>query len=343
METAYKLKNIRAKLSKNKIFYHLLFWVMFISYYGLMDIANGIKHNINWLGYSLGMTVFYTVSLFIMPYFFEKKRYLVCIFGLLLLFIFYNLSMLLILYFQTDFSNFFLYINTDTNDLLKNTVKNLKNFNIYTSYGTIFWIFGFIKRQYQEKEQIENENYAIEKNFLNGQINQHFLYNMLNLFYVKASNYSDYLANNILTFSELLRYSLKDDNRELVLIDDEIEVVRKMLALLDSQVEKIIISRLSVENLPNNFRIPSNMLIHIYQKLLTNTNTIVTDFVVFISYSNERLQIKVNYVYKIHEKSLDFTLLKERLNLIYDSNYLFKETQMDNKFELIISLPHINL
>lgn len=316
---------------------------MFISYYGLMDIANGIKHNINWLGYSLGVTVFYIVSLFIMPCFFEKKRYLVCVFAVLLLFISYNLSMLLILYFQTDFSNFFLYINTKVNDLPKNTVKNLRNFNIYTSYGTIFWVYGFIKRQYQEKERIENENYAIEKNFLNGQINQHFLYNMLNLFYVKANKYSDYLANNILTFSELLRYSLKDDNREFVLIDNEIEVVRKMIILLDSQVERIIIDRLKVENVPNNFRIPSNMLVHIYQKLLTNNNTIATDFIMFISYSNERLQIKVNYTYKIHEKSLDFTLLKERLNLIYDSNYLLKETQMDNKFELVISLPNVNL
>jgi two-component system, LytTR family, sensor kinase len=323
METTYEIENIKANSSNKKVFYHVLFWVIFINYYGLIDNAFAIKYNINWLGYLLGVGLFYTVSLWIMPRFYEKKYYLLCFFAFLLLFSLYNLLMLLILYGQTDNTSFWSFINSKANDLTRNIIKNLYNFITYSSYGIVFWIFGFIKKKYKEKERTENESYAIEKDFLNGQINQHFLYNMLNLFYVKANRYSEHLANDILTFSELLRYSLKDDNKELVAIEKEIEVVKKMIHLFNSRLEKNIIARFEADNLPNNCRIPSNMLVLIYQNLFINADIIENNFLVTIM-------------------RIDFSLLRERLYSIYQSDFTFKEAHSEKHFELLISLPQHN-
>jgi LytS/YehU family sensor histidine kinase len=165
---------------------------------------------------------------------------------------------------------------------------------------------------------------------------------MLNLFYVKANQYSEHLAYDILTFSELLRYSLKDDNKEFVAIEDEIEVVKKMLHLFNNRLDSHTTGRLDIGDIPSDFKIPSSMLVLIYQSLLTNADKVKIDFHVFINYADEKLQIKVNYTSKLSNKKISFTILKERLNFIYNTNYFFHETQSDSHSELIIVLPHRN-
>lgn len=341
MKATYEIENSPAKISKNKIFYHVLFWGIFINYYGLLDNAFAIKYNINWLGYTFGVALFYVVSLWVMPQFYEKKRYINCAFAFLLLYFIYNLLMQLVLYAQTEGENFWTFIRPDTDNLLRSIIKNLYNFITYSTYGIIFWLFDYIKKQYKEKERIENENYTIEKDFLNSQINQHFLYNMLNLFYVNAYQYSENLAYDILAFSELLRYSLKDDNKELVPIENEIEVVKKMLHLFNNQLNTNMIGRLEVGDIPNDFNVPSNMLILIYQSLLTTPDKV--DFYVTLSHANERLQIQINYIAQTHGKAVNFSVLKERLSSIYHTGYLFKETRSDKNFELSIEIPHISM
>lgn len=335
MKATYEIENSIVKISKNKIFYHVLFWGIFINYYGLIDNAFAIKYNINWVGYIFGVLLFYVVSLWIMPQFYEKKSYLTCSFVFLLLYFIYNLLMQLVLYAQIEGKSFWSFIHPDSNDLLRNIIKNLFNFITYCTYGIIFWVFDYIKKQYKEKERIENENYTIEKDFLNSQINQHFLYNMLNLFYVKAYQYSENLAYDILAFSELLRYSLKDDNKELVPIENEIEVIKKILHLFNNQLNTNMMGKLEIGDIPNDFSVPSNILVLMYQSLLTHSDKV--DFHVIINYTNERLQIKVNY-----DKVLNFSVLKERLNHIYYTDYVFKETELDKHFELLIELSSRN-
>lgn len=344
METGYEFENNGIKILKNKALYHVLFWVLFINYYGLIDNAFAINYNINWLGYTLGVGLFYVVSLWIMPQYFERKQYFLLLISLFVIFFIYNLLMLLILFAQTEDINFRVFLSSESNNITRRVIKNLYNFITYSSYGVIFWIFGFIKKQYSEKERIENENYTIEKDFLNSQINQHFLYNMLNLFYVKANRFSEYLAADILTFSELLRYSLKDENDDksaMVLIEDEIEVVKKMIHLFDSRIEDSIIGKFEVNAMPSNFKIPANMLVLIYQKLLTSIASIEKFSGMIIDYSGEKLQIKVAYEAKNYDERVDFSLLKERLNMIYHTNYFFSATYQDKYFELIIILPQV--
>lgn len=335
MEIAYKLKDIRAKLSKNKIFYHFLFWIVFILYSGLIDIAFNSDSNINWFGYSLGISLFYTVNLFIMPQFFEKKRYLSGIFALLTLFTIYCLLMLIILHFQTNSSDFASYFNTDKEELYFSIFNSLNNFITYMSYGTIFWVFGFIKRQYADKTRIENESYAVEKDFLNRQINQHFLYNMLNLFYVKANNYSESLANDILSFSELLRYSLKDNDKEWVLLVDEVEEVKRMTHLYDNKID-FFKSSFKIRNLPTQLRIPSNMLLLVYKILLINNNFIENDFMVSMNYIDEKITLKISCTYKSNDFKIDFSILKDRLVFILKDETNLKEVQIGKRFELTI-------
>lgn len=335
METAYKLKNLKVILSKNKAFYHFLFWILFILYSGLIDIAFNTDFNINWFGYSLGIALFYTVSLFIMPQFFEKKHYLSGLFALLTLFTIYCLLMLITLHFQTDSSDFASYFNTDKEKLYISIFSSLNNFITYTSYGIIFWFFGFIKRQYADKTRIENESYVVEKSFLNSQINQHFLYNMLNLFYVKANNYSESLANDILSFSDLLRYSLKDNDKEWVLLVDEVEEVKRMTHLYDNKMD-FFKSSFKIRNLPTQLRIPSNILLLAYKILLINNNFIENDFTVSMNYIDKKITLNISCTYKSNDFKIDFSILKDRLIFILKDETNFKEVQIDKHFELII-------
>lgn len=335
METAYKLKNIRAKLLKNKIFYHLLFWVVFVSYSSLFDFSFNTEFNINWLEYTLGIAIFYVVSIYIIPQFFEKKHYFTGIIALFMLFTSHSLLLLIAPYSQNDSFDFTLYFNADKEEMYDSIFNSLSNFITYVSYGTIFWGFGFIKRQYADKTRIENESYAVEKDFLNRQINQHFLYNMLNLFYVKANNYSESLANDILSFSDLLRYSLKDNDKEWVLLVDEVEEVKRMTHLYDNKMD-FFKSSFKIRNLPTQLRIPSNILLLAYKILLINNNFIENDFTVSMNYIDEKITLKISCTYKSNDFKIDFSILKDRLVFILKDETNFKEVQIGKRFELII-------
>lgn len=79
----------------------------------------------------------------------------------------------------------------------------------------------------QEKKILQMEN-----TILRTQINPHVLYNTLNFLYAKSLPVSEELSNGILTLSEIMQYSLKNqDSNGLVLLSDELEHVQNIVEL----------------------------------------------------------------------------------------------------------------
>jgi len=96
--------------------------------------------------------------------------------------------------------------------------------------GMIRLAYSFIKNQ-NEKRNLENANLYAEVNFLKSQINPHFLFNTLNSIYSQAHARSENTEFSILKLSELLRYSLYDSGVDKVPLADDIQYINNYIDL----------------------------------------------------------------------------------------------------------------
>ncbi|MFN3378094.1 MAG: sensor histidine kinase [Runella zeae] len=101
----------------------------------------------------------------------------------------------------------------------------------FTGYGMVYWFYKQFYEQQKEKLALEQEKHQIEIGFLRGQIHDHFVYNMLNLFHDKAEVYSQELAEGIVTLSDLMRYSVTEYPHSWVSLDEEVRAVNALIDL----------------------------------------------------------------------------------------------------------------
>ena len=89
------------------------------------------------------------------------------------------------------------------------------------------------ERLESEKLQDEFEKIRLQNMFLRSQINPHFLHNTLNFLYAKSLPLSPELSEGILTLSNVMRYSLQqeEDSKGMVYLDKEIEHLENVIAI----------------------------------------------------------------------------------------------------------------
>jgi two-component system, LytTR family, sensor kinase len=80
--------------------------------------------------------------------------------------------------------------------------------------------------------QLQRDMLQMENNFLRAQINPHFLYNTLNVFYTQTLPLSPKLADSILTLSHIMRYSLETTHEgQLVPLKMEVAHLKRVIAI----------------------------------------------------------------------------------------------------------------
>ncbi len=89
----------------------------------------------------------------------------------------------------------------------------------------------WIHNEKQKRALIESQ-LTNELNFLKAQINPHFIFNSLNaLFSISQKYHAAELENGILKLSGLMRYSLYENNNQLVTIEKEIQYIKDYIGL----------------------------------------------------------------------------------------------------------------
>jgi two-component system LytT family sensor kinase len=89
--------------------------------------------------------------------------------------------------------------------------------------------------QERQFSALKTESIQSELTFLQNQINPHFLYNTLNLFYAKMVPYNLDLAGGILTLSDIMRYALTSHLQhsagKKTLLSDEVEHLKNVIKI----------------------------------------------------------------------------------------------------------------
>jgi LytS/YehU family sensor histidine kinase len=80
-------------------------------------------------------------------------------------------------------------------------------------------------------DEVEKAKVQAELDFLNAQLNPHFLFNSLNSIYGNIDKKNTEARNMLLTFSEMLRYQLYTSNKNSISIEEEIDYLKNYVAL----------------------------------------------------------------------------------------------------------------
>jgi two-component system, LytTR family, sensor kinase len=83
-----------------------------------------------------------------------------------------------------------------------------------------------------EKLNLQNQELKLQYNYLQAQINPHFLYNTLNFLYTEAQDSNEKLADAIIALSRIMRYSIAEGKeKDTIAVEQEVEVLDKYILL----------------------------------------------------------------------------------------------------------------
>lgn len=152
---------------------------------------------------------------------------------------------------------------------------------------------------------MEKDNIEAKYETLKSQINPHFLFNSLNslsLIVDENEEATDYLQN----LSEFLRYVLKSRDRELVLVRDEIYILKKYFNLQKSRFRENLVVDFNVDEKYYHYSLPPLVL----QMLVENC-------------------IKHNVISK--DKPLTIKVLANNHYIVVENNLQKKVTEISTK------------
>lgn len=86
-------------------------------------------------------------------------------------------------------------------------------------------------------EEVNKQKEQAELDFLNAQLNPHFLFNSLNAIYGSIDKQNQAARQMLLTFSDMLRYQLYDCSSRLIAIEKELAYVSNYIALQKERKE----------------------------------------------------------------------------------------------------------
>ncbi|GAB4229558.1 MAG: hypothetical protein Tsb0034_01180 [Ekhidna sp.] len=95
-----------------------------------------------------------------------------------------------------------------------------------------FYFFDKWKEQFRLNEQLKNQQIRTQYEVLQNQMSPHFLFNSLNTLTTLIPEDSEVAVSFTEKLSEVYRYILKNKERELVRLDEELEFVKSYLFLL---------------------------------------------------------------------------------------------------------------
>jgi two-component sensor histidine kinase len=113
-----------------------------------------------------------------------------------------------------------------------------------------------MRRNAVEKLAVENRAKDLELINLRSQLNPHFLFNALNSIHSLAMMKKDNASDAVLLLSDLMRYTLNYEKRDLVPLSEEIEVVEKYLQLEKIRFGKKLNAELDISDATLDLKIP---------------------------------------------------------------------------------------
>ncbi|MDY8137201.1 sensor histidine kinase [Aquimarina sp. 2201CG5-10] len=225
--------------------------------------------------------------------------------------------------------------------------------NLYYALRAILFSTSlYLLLQYIENKtqihKLEIEHKKAELNVLKTQLEPHFLFNTLNVFYTELVDAQPKVAKNIHKLSEMLRYVTYKAQKDFMPLDEELGFIDDYIHLNRERFEDQLFLNYQVEGLIKDQKIPSLVLIHFVENIfkhgVLNDKQYEAQLKVEIFENHLELHTK-NRISKVRSYSssgIGRENLKKRLSLIYKDTYTLDYGYKDSYFEAHLKLPFIN-
>lgn len=201
---------------------------------------------------------------------------------------------------------------------------------------------------YNRLEQTEKEKLSAQIASLKSQINPHFLFNTLNNIYATAIDTAPQTADMIDKLSEMMRYTMKDTQQDLVLLEDEINYISNFIELQKLRLDRSVKLEYHIpEEIPAVYIAPMLLIPFVENTFKHGVNSEQKSYIrigMTLNKTEFRLTVvnnKVNTQRDISgESGLGIENTRYRLNLIYPSRHLLIINDAEKEFSVSL---HINL
>lgn len=219
------------------------------------------------------------------------------------------------------------------------------NFIQFIAFAAVFSFYNYSQKQNQTKLVLEQRNHAIEVSFLKSQINQHFIYNMLNMFYVNAMQYSDKLAGGILSLSELMRFSVSHEQNSLIPIEEELKYVESYIELNQLRFNEKLLINFKTEGDLSIYRIPHLCILTLVENAFKHGNLKLAPLDILIKAENNTLYVSLKnmkHTAKISNSTgIGLENLKRRLSLLLENRFTLDATSDENFFYTVLTVKKL--
>ena len=232
-----RIADIFKRLSKNRIFQHILFWCLsFLILTNLFKVSAEVKQ------IDLVYTAIFHVPIFLIvylnlkllfPVLLEKRKYIL-----------YCISVLALIALG---SGFYIILFNSWIDYIFSGYYFIAYYGFFDiSLYFVIYIFTTsllrLARGWFQLQEIEKEKTLAELKALKSQVNPHFLFNSLNSIYSLARKNPTQVPEKIIQLSDLMRHIIYDSDVDFIPLSKEVEMVRNYIELQNlrtSENEKI--------------------------------------------------------------------------------------------------------
>jgi sensor histidine kinase YesM len=195
-------------------------------------------------------------------------------------------------------------------------------------------------------KQIEQEKLSAQIASLKSQINPHFLFNTLNNIYATALETSPKSADMVDKLSEMMRYTMKETQKDFVMLEDEINYINNYIDLQKIRLDKSVkieycnsIDFSSLQTAPmllipfieNAFKYGVNS----EQKSHIKINMELQKKELHLFVSNNKVSTQQETA---EHSGLGIENTKNRLELIYPGKHLLTINESDKHFEVSLRI-----
>ena len=196
--------------------------------------------------------------------------------------------------------------------------------------------------------KLKNETIKNELQLLQGQVNPHFFFNVLNNLYGLVGKDTKKAQQLILKLSDMMRYSIYDGQKKMVSIIEEVDYLKNYIELHQMRYHKNIdikfetnIEEEQLQILPLMFIIlVENAFKHGVEHLRANAYVHITlnatEDTVYFSIENNFDKAEVS-----KQKGIGLGNLKKRLKLVYPKKHTLSSSQIDTIYKIQLTLDAI--
>ncbi len=218
----------------------------------------------------------------------------------------------------------------------------------------IFVVFFYAVNYYQSfKEKVRNEGKLLslvkeaELHALKSQINPHFLFNSLNSISSLTMSDPERAQEMVINLSQLMRYSLKHDQKEKVSFKQELENNKLYLHIEKVRFGSKLVPVFDIQNKCLKAEIPNMILQPLYENAIkygVYEATEPVEIKTVCTCTDEFLQITISNPYDKNTLSkrgegIGLRNIRDRLQIIYGNPYLLKLADNKKEFTVTLTIP----